>query len=152
MEIVDPDLKNLVKNMIETMRINEGIGLAAPQVNISKRFFVVDRTLIDENLPASAYINPEILSASPDTEDFEEGCLSIPGVRANVNRPTQITARYQKPDGEWVEEEMDGLLARVFQHEFDHLNGVLFIDHISTLKRKLLEPKLQEIYGVAAYR
>ncbi len=146
-EKFDDDLKELVHNMIETMRVHEGIGLAATQVNIHKRFFVVDLELIDEKLSAQAYVNPEILDSS-GSGDFEEGCLSIPGVRAEVRRPTNIKVRYKNIEGETEEKEMDGLLARVFQHELDHLNGILFIDRIPPLKRKLLKPKLLELEGV----
>lgn len=148
---INPELAELAKNMIETMRVNDGIGLAAPQVNISRRMFVVDKALIRDDWEAEAYINPEILERE-GSESFEEGCLSIPGIRAEVVRPTRIKVRYQRLNGETVEEEMDGLLARVFQHEYDHLNGVLFVDKISPLKYKILEPKLKELETSAAYR
>ena len=147
----DVSLRELAENMIETMRVNEGIGLAAPQVNISRRMFVIDLSLIDEELEARAYVNPEILNSS-GSEKFEEGCLSIPGIRADVVRPTQIRVRYQTLDGETVEEEMEGLLARVFQHEFDHLEGILFTDRLSPLQKKLLGEKLQELEGVYSIR
>ncbi len=147
----DPDLQELAQNMIETMRLNEGIGLAAPQVNILKRLFVIDKELINEEWDAQAYVNPEILD-DDGSEKYEEGCLSIPGVRAEVIRPFKIKVRYQTLFGEWVEEELDETVARVFQHEYDHLEGILFIDKISPLKKKLLEPQLKELEGVYAYR
>ncbi len=141
------DLARVAKDMIETMRVNDGIGLAAPQVNILRRFFVIDKELIDENWDAEAYINPEILS-SEGAEKIEEGCLSIPQIRADVIRPTHIHVRYQTLDGKTVEADMDGMLARVFQHEFDHLNGILFVDKISQIQKKLLESRLEELEGV----
>ncbi len=147
----DIDLENFVSDLIETMKLNDGIGLAAPQVNVSKRLFVVDKELINEDWQAQAYINPEILSRE-GSERIEEGCLSIPGVRAEVDRPARIRARYQLLNGETVEEEMDGVLARVFQHEYDHLEGILFVDKLPLLKRKLLEPQLKELEGAYAYR
>ncbi len=147
----DQELRELAENMIETMRVNEGIGLAAPQVNVSQRLFVIDLNLIDEELEAKAYVNPEIL-ASSGSEKFEEGCLSIPGIRADVVRPTHIKVRYQTLEGETVEEEMEGLLSRVFQHEYDHLEGILFVDLISPLQKKLLGTKLQELEGAYSIR
>ncbi len=145
------ELQELAQNMIETMRLNDGIGLAAPQVNIYRRMFVIDKHLIQEDWEAEAYINPEILE-SEGAEAFEEGCLSIPGIREEVVRPTKIRVRYQKLDGSQVEEMMDGLLARVFQHEFDHLEGILFTDKISPIKKKLLESRLRELEETYAVR
>jgi peptide deformylase len=145
-EIFDGAFQELVERMIETMRVNEGIGLAAPQVNVKKRFFVIDKHLIDEEMEAQVYVNPEIISQD-GSGLLEEGCLSIPGIRAEVARPDIIRVRYQKIDGEEVTEELKGLLARVFQHEYDHLNGILFIDRIPILKRKLLEPQIKELEG-----
>ena len=142
-EITD-DIRELVDNMIDTMRLSEGIGLAGPQVNISRRIFIVDLEMIDETLSPQAYINPEIIE-SEGSDRMEEGCLSIPDVRADVDRPFSIRVRYQTLDGEMVEEELDDLHARVFQHELDHLDGVLFIDKLPVLQKKLLEPKLKKI-------
>ena len=144
------DLKELAQNMVETMRLNEGIGLAANQVNVLQRVFVIDWQLIDEELDAKAYVNPEILTREGN-EIGEEGCLSIPDVRGDVPRAYKITVRYQTLEGETVEEDLEDLPARVFQHELDHLNGVLFIDRISPIQKKLLEPqltKIRETYSV----
>lgn len=143
-ETVDDAVRELARNLIDTMRLNEGIGLAAPQVNVLQRLFVIDLEQIDENLSPGAYINPRILNSS-GSEIMEEGCLSIPNVRADVTRPEVIEVEYQNLDGEPVTETLDGLTARVFQHELDHLNGILFIDHISSLQRRLLAPKLKKI-------
>ena len=142
----DEQLAQTVENMIETMRLNEGIGLAAPQVGISERYFVIDLNLIDDRLEAKAYINPEILETE-GSEKIEEGCLSIPGIRADVIRPERIKVKYQTVTGDLVEEVLDDYPARVFQHENDHLNGVLFVDIISPLRKKLLAPKLLELEG-----
>lgn len=149
-EKFDKNLEQLVQDMVETMRLNEGIGLAAPQVNVSKRLFVIDKKLINEEWEAEAYVNPKILKVD-GSNVLEEGCLSIPNIRADVNRPFNIEVEYQTLDGKKVREEMDDLLARVFQHEFDHLEGVLFVDKISILKKKLLEPQLKEIEQIYTY-
>lgn len=143
---INDDLREVVANMIDTMRTYDGIGLAAPQVNISKRFFVIDMGLLDEESDAEVFINPEIINKE-GSESMEEGCLSIPDIRSDVQRSTRMTVRYLTIDGDEIEEEMDDLLARVFQHELDHLDGVLFIDHLSFIQRKLLEPKLRKIQG-----
>ena len=149
-EKFDQNLEKLVMDMVETMRLNDGIGLAAPQVNVSKRLFVIDKKLINEEWEAEAYINPKIIKAD-GSNILEEGCLSIPNIRADVDRPFKIEVEYQTLKGEKVREEMDDLLARVFQHEFDHLEGVLFVDKISILKKKLLEPQLKEIEQIYTY-
>lgn len=147
----DQDLKDLVDNLIETMRLNEGVGLAATQVNVVKQVFVIDKGLIDEAWEVQAYINPEILE-SEGLENLEEGCLSIPGIRAEVERPPAIKVKYQTLEGKLIEEQLEGLIAKVFQHEFDHLNGVLFVDRIPQLIRKLLEPQIKEIEGEYTYQ
>ena len=149
-EKFDQNLEKLVMDMVETMRLNDGIGLAAPQVNVSKRLFVIDKKLINEEWEAEAYINPKIIKAD-GSNILEEGCLSIPNIRADVDRPFKIEVEYQTLKGEKVRKEMDDLLARVFQHEFDHLEGVLFVDKISILKKKLLEPQLKEIEQIYTY-
>lgn len=145
-EKFDQDLIDLVQKMIETMRINEGIGLAAPQVNVLSRLFVIDRKLINEEWEAQAYINPEILDTQ-GLDTYEEGCLSIPGIRAEVDRPFKIWVKYQTVEGKVVEEKLEGLLARVFQHEYDHLDGILFIDRIPFIRKKMLEAQIKEIEG-----
>lgn len=126
--------------MIETMYHYDGVGLAAPQVGISQRFFVMDVG----NGPV-AVINPEILEASPETEIAEEGCLSFPEIFVEIERSKRVKVRYQNVRGEFVEEELEGYPARVFQHEFDHLNGVLIIDRIKPAKRLLLRKRLMDI-------
>ena len=136
----DDNLEKTIERMIETMYHYDGVGLAAPQVGISQRFFVMDVG----NGPV-AVINPEILEIDPETEVAEEGCLSFPEIFVEIERSKRIKVRYQNTKGEYVEEELEGYAARVFQHEFDHLNGVLIIDRISPAKRLLLRKKLMDI-------
>jgi peptide deformylase len=145
-EKFDQELIELMENMVETMRISEGIGLAAPQVNIMLRMFVIDKKLINEEWEAQAYINPEIIDAQ-GLDSYEEGCLSIPGIRAEVDRPFKVWVKYQTIEGKIIEEELEGLLARVFQHEYDHLDGILFIDRIPFIRKKMLESQINEIEG-----
>ncbi len=141
---IDDDLRQLVQDMVETMDAAEGIGLAAPQVAESLALCVVNNGLIDEDAEPQAYINPEIIHADGEIE-VEEGCLSIPDVREDVRRPETIKVRYLDIDGKQQEEECGGMLARVLQHEIDHLNGVLFVDRISSIKRQLLQKRLKLI-------
>lgn len=137
---IDEKIRRVADNMIETMYKEEGVGLAAPQVDVSKRLIVMD---IGQG--PIALFNPEIVRKTDEEETIEEGCLSLPGVRIDVSRPTQIVVRAQTDQGEWEEIEADGLLARVFQHEIDHLNGILIIDHASSIQRSLLRSKLRKL-------
>ena len=142
------DVKKLSEDMFETMHNADGIGLAAPQIGISKRIFVVDGSMLeDEEMKdfKEVFINPTIESETGDAWEFEEGCLSIPGVRGGVSRKSKIHITYF--DEEWNKKTMeyDGMRARVIQHEFDHINGKLFVDYLPSLKRKLLKNKLSEI-------
>jgi peptide deformylase len=140
----DSRLDEFASDMIETMQVYNGIGLAGNQVNILDRIFVIDFSLIDENLSPRVYINPHIISME-GSGLREEGCLSIPDVNADVERATRLEVEYQTLGGESIREELEDLAARVFQHELDHLNGVLFIDHLSSLQRKMLEPQIKKI-------
>ncbi len=143
-EKVDDDLRRLMDNMLETMYTAPGIGLAAIQVGVPKRVIVMDLSH-DEDGPAPRhFINPEILWTSEDLANYNEGCLSVPEHYADVERPAQCRVRYLDYEGEIREEEMDGLLATCFQHEMDHLNGILFIDHLSSLKRQIILKKLRK--------
>ena len=143
-EKIDDSIRELVDDMILTMQWEAGIGLAAPQVAQSIALLVVDHSLIYEDGVPTAYINPEILASEGETV-MEEGCLSIPDIREEVKRPEIITIRYQNVEGDIKEERLDGLLARVLQHEIDHLKGVLFVDKISPLKKQLLKKELKTI-------
>jgi len=142
---IDDNLRQFVANMFETMYAAEGIGLAAPQVDKSIRLFIVDLSPIDEAEGRRVFINPEILGFGATKDEYEEGCLSIPTIRELVTRPTSIRIAYQDMAGKDHDEEIDGFLARVIQHEYDHLEKTLFIDHLSSLKKSLLKKTLKKI-------
>ena len=139
---VTDEIRELVRDMFDTMYAEEGVGLAAPQVGISQRVIVVDAQL--DELPAFALINPVIVEFSKDTEKGEEGCLSIPGLRDIVERSYQIVVKGTTLEGGEIQLDLNGLPARIIQHEVDHLDGVLFIDRVSALKRKMLLAKWQK--------
>ena len=149
-EAFDDELKTLVADMFETMYAAPGIGLAAVQVGIPVRLLVIDlQEPEDEEDPESkvvrdprVFVNPEILWHSDSKVPYTEGCLSVPEQYAEVMRPDRIRAKWQDETGKPYEEEIDGLLAVCLQHEMDHLNGVLFIDHLSRLKRDMVLKKL----------
>jgi peptide deformylase len=132
---IDREIQSLAADMFETMYDAPGIGLAAIQVGVRKRIITMDLAKKDEERKAQVLINPEILSTSEERSVYEEGCLSIPEFYEEVERPAQVKVRYTDLDGHAHEIEASGLLATCLQHEIDHLNGVLFIDHISKLKR-----------------
>jgi peptide deformylase len=132
---VDAAIRKLVEDMFETMYGAPGIGLAAVQVGVPRRVVTMDLAKKDEPRNPKVYINPEILWASEERSIYEEGCLSIPEYYEEVERAAQVKVRYTDLDGNAQEVEANGLLATCLQHEVDHLNGVLFIDHISKLKR-----------------
>ena len=133
----DDRLKTLADDMIETMHESDGIGLAAPQVGLSVRLLVTDVSPLESGIGPQVFVNPVILESQGECE-LEEGCLSIPGVRENVSRPEEILLKYQTVDGEDRSEKYTGWMSRVLQHEIDHLDGVLFIDHLGAVKRKLI--------------
>lgn len=132
---IDGATKKLVADMFETMYDAPGIGLAAIQIGVPQRVVTIDATRGEEEKKPIALINPELLWVSDEKGVLEEGCLSIPEVADEVERPLRIRARFTDLEGQTVEVEAEDLFARVFQHELDHLNGVLFIDHLSKLKR-----------------
>ena len=134
-EKVDGEVRSLVADMFETMYAAPGIGLAAIQVGVPKRVITMDLAKKDEPRDPQVFINPEILWSSEERATYEEGCLSIPEYYEEVERPGQVKVAYLDRDGAKQELEANGLLATCLQHEIDHLNGVLFIDHISKLKR-----------------
>ncbi|MEO1053023.1 MAG: peptide deformylase [Bacteroidota bacterium] len=142
------DVKALSQDMFETMEAASGIGLAAPQIGKGIRIFVVDgRPLEEEGMEdfVKVFVNPEVIEETGDEWGFEEGCLSIPTIREEVFRPETVRIRYFDENWEEHEEEFDGMKARIIQHEYDHLEGILFTDHIKPLKRRLLKSKLQNI-------
>ncbi|HEY0015107.1 MAG TPA: peptide deformylase [Longimicrobium sp.] len=138
-----PELDRLVADMLETMYDARGIGLAAPQVGLSQRLIVID--LKEDNSEPMALLNPTILELGGDKDRVEEGCLSIPGVAATVERPVTCVVDALDAKGQPVRIEAEGLLARCLQHEIDHLDGVLFIDRISPIKRKMLLAKYRKL-------
>lgn len=142
-----PELKSLIESMFDTMHQAEGIGLAAPQVGLAIRLVVVDLDVLSEDFPefkdfSRVYINAHIIETSDETDTMEEGCLSLPGIHEKVTRPSRIHVQYLDENfvehDEWVE----GYLARVMQHEFDHLEGKVFSDRISMLRRQMNKTKL----------
>ncbi|MFC3163191.1 peptide deformylase [Ciceribacter thiooxidans] len=140
-ERVDSDILKLADDMLETMYDAPGIGLAAIQVGVARRLLVIDVSREDEEKQPLVFINPEILTSSDERSAYEEGCLSIPDYYAEVERPAKVTVRSIDRDGKEKTTEAEGLLATCLQHEIDHLNGVLFIDHISRLKREMVIKK-----------
>ena len=146
-----PELDTLISDMFETLTESDGVGLAAPQIGKAIRVVVIDLDVLSDDLPEykdfrKAYINPHIIERDETkTETMEEGCLSLPGIHENVTRPTRIRVQYldrdMQPHDEWVE----GYLARVMQHEFDHLDGRMFIDRVSPLRKQLIQGKLRAL-------
>jgi len=142
---VDDEIRTLVEDMLETMYHSQGIGLAAPQVGISLRVIVVDLGDADEDdAGVVALVNPRVAEASRKTDRAPEGCLSIPGLEEVVERPAHVRVEGLDPEGAPVSMEVSGLLGRAIQHEIDHLDGILFIDRVSPLKRKMLLKKWQK--------
>jgi peptide deformylase len=141
-EAVDEALRALMDDMLETMYAAPGIGLAAPQVDVLSRVIVVDVAKDDEPKQPLALANPELVWVSDEDSDYEEGCLSVPEHYAQVTRPARIRVRYLDRDNQAREIGADGLLATVIQHEMDHLDGILFIDHLTSLKRNMILRKL----------
>ena len=147
-----PELDKLIQNMYETLDASNGVGLAAPQIGLNIRVVVIDLDVLSDDLPEykdfrKAFINPHIveIDETAPTETMEEGCLSLPGLHENVTRSTRIHVKWQDadftPHDEWIE----GYLARVMQHEFDHLDAHLFIDRISPLRKQLIRNKLKAL-------
>jgi len=167
-ETFDDALKTLVADMFETMYAAHGIGLAAIQIGVPKRLLVIDLQPEDENAEPEAcdhdghhhhhqptrkeprvFVNPEILDPSAEVKSYQEGCLSVPDIYADVDRPARCRVRWQDLDGALHEEEMEDIMAVCIQHEMDHLNGVLFIDHLSRLKRSMALKKLDKLRKAA---
>jgi peptide deformylase len=139
-----PELLELVENMFETMYAAKGVGLAAPQIGISKRVTVIDISVGEDETKKLVLVNPEIVTRE-GTQVGEEGCLSIPGFREPVTRANKVTVKAHNEKGEVLELSGEELLARAFQHEIDHLNGKLFINHLSALKRDIIRRKIKKM-------
>jgi peptide deformylase len=137
------EIRQLIEDMFDTMYAEEGVGLAAPQVGVPLRVIVVDPR--EPDILPFALLNPEVVDASEETDRAEEGCLSIPGLREVVERPLAVSVTGINRDGERVVIEAAGLLARILQHEVDHVDGILFVDRVSGLKRRLLMSKWQKV-------
>lgn len=142
--VFDAALEKLVDDMFESMYLAEGIGLAAPQIGISKQITTIDVSFKEDPDAKIVLINPEIIERDGKQLE-EEGCLSLPDIREKVHRAEWVKVRAQDVKGEWFEIEGDELLARAFQHEIDHLHGVLFIDHLSRLKREIVMRKIRKM-------
>ena len=145
-----PNIKELVDNMFDTMYGARGVGLAAPQVGLSMRLFVVDATVFDDEEPElkdfkRAFINALILEEGGENWSFNEGCLSIPDIREDVSRKSTVTLSYYDENWKHHEETFSGMAARVIQHEYDHIEGKLFTDKLSPLRKRLIEKKLKDI-------
>ncbi len=146
-----PGLEQLISDMFETMYQAHGVGLAAPQVGLPIRLFVIDSTLVldeakdGEKGRKQVFINAEIIEQEGDVKPYEEGCLSIPGIRGDVDRPSRIRIRYCDASFAEHEEVVEGVTARVIQHEYDHIEGVLFIEHLKPLKKTMIRRKLEQI-------
>lgn len=143
-ERVDDDLRALMDDMLETMYAAPGIGLAAIQIGVPKRVIVMDIARPEEEPAPRYFVNPEILWTSEETAPYEEGCLSVPEIYDEVERPARVKLRYLNYHGETVEEDAEGLFAVCIQHEMDHLEGVLFIDYLSRLKREQAVKKVKK--------
>lgn len=143
-EAVTPELATLMGDMLETMYDAPGIGLAAPQVGVSKRILVIDVARVDEEPQPLKMANPEVIWESEELGVYEEGCLSFPEQYAEVQRPARVKLRYLDENNKKQEIEADGLLATCVQHEIDHLDGIVFVDHLSTLKRNMIMRKLKK--------
>jgi peptide deformylase len=154
-EAVTPELQALIDDMFETMYAAPGIGLAAIQVGVPKRLLVIDLQEPEEEdgepvRRPLVFINPEIVETSDTLQTYNEGCLSVPEMYAEVDRPDRIRARWLDRDGTQHDAQLDGMIAIVLQHEMDHLEGILFIDHLSRLKRDMILKKLAKARKLAA--
>ncbi|WP_259781492.1 peptide deformylase [Aestuariispira ectoiniformans] len=149
-EKVDAEIVQLMNDMLDTMYDAPGIGLAAPQVGVSKRILVMDVSRDDEEAKPLRMANPEVIWESEELMTYEEGCLSFPEQYAEVDRPAQVKVRFLDENNETREIEADGLLATCVQHEIDHLDGVVFVDHISTVKRGMIMRKLKKLQKLKA--
>jgi peptide deformylase len=143
-ERVDDELRALMDDMLETMYAAPGIGLAAIQIGVPKQVIVMDLAGPDEEKQPRYFVNPQILESSDDTQPYEEGCLSVPEIYDEVERPAKVKLKYLNYQGEEVIEEAEGLFAVCIQHEMDHLKGVLFIDYLSRLKRDRAVAKVKK--------
>lgn len=151
-----PELKKLIQDMFETVEQAEGIGLAAPQIGLPIRLVIIDLTPLADESPEYAdfkkvYINAHIIETSEETDSMDEGCLSLPGIHEKVTRPSRIHVQYMDENFVEYDEWVDGFLARVMQHEFDHLEGKVFVDRISPLRRQMNKNRLSNLLNGKAH-
>jgi peptide deformylase len=139
----DEELRTLIVDMIETMHVAPGVGLAAPQVGVSKRLAVIDVSIKGEDVPLLVLVNP-VYMLKEGSVNFEEGCLSVPDYTSKVTRAERVVVRAHDGEGKEIEIDTDGLLAIVLQHEIDHLDGILFIDRLSPIKREFIKKRFQK--------
>ena len=144
-KLINNEVKDLLKDMLEIMYKSNGIGLAAPQVGVLKRLVVMDCAEQGTKKKPLKFINPEILNLSSEKSEFEEGCLSLPTQYAKVERPSIIEVKYEDENGKKIKKKFSGIEATCLQHEIDHLDGKLFVDHISKLKKNRIIKKLEKI-------
>ena len=142
-----PNLKELIANMFETMDRADGVGLAAPQIGLPIRVVVIDLDVMSDEYPElagfrHAFINPHVIESVEETDTMEEGCLSLPGIHESVTRPVRVRVQYLDEDFQPHDEWVDGFKARCMQHEFDHLEGTMFIDHLSAMRKQMIKGKL----------
>ncbi|MEA5086710.1 MAG: peptide deformylase [Methanocorpusculum sp.] len=139
-DTITPELLAILDEMVPMLKEHRGVGLAAPQIGIGKRFFVMD-----PGDKLRKVINPEIQKTGSAFAEMEEGCLSVPGIHKKVRRPRRITVRYTNEAGELIEEELKDYPARVFMHEYDHLEGILFVDKVSPIAKKMIAKQLEDL-------
>ncbi len=144
-DTVNSEIKDLVSDLIDTLKGASGLGLAAVQIGVLLRLFIIDMTAIDPTATLKVYINPEILETSEEEIELEEGCLSFPGIYQKVTRPVRVKVRATDVDGNVFEEELDEMPARAVLHEYDHLEGKLFIDHLTPLAKTMLKGQLKKL-------
>lgn len=144
----EDNFREIAQNMLHTLKDAGGIGLAGPQVSVLRNLFVIDTTpMKDEGIAMmeKAFFNPVIIHYGTEEVEYQEACLSIPGINEFISRPGKIEIRYRDENFDWHEEILDGIIARIFQHEYDHLEGILFIDKLSSLRKKLIKSKLKDL-------
>lgn len=146
---VDDSVRELIRDMFESMAAADGVGLAAPQIGVLKRVIVLDTSSKQPELKPVAMVNPEILSVEGSFV-YKEGCLSVPGEAEDVERPAKVTVRYLDEQGQSQTLTCEGLLATAVQHETDHLNGIMFVDHISSLKREIIRKRMKKVQSYQA--
>ena len=139
------DLELVIENMFDSMYEAEGIGLAANQVGLDMNLFIIDVTHTDEAEDSHIFINSKILSSRGEKTFFQEGCLSLPGIALDVERPEKVVLKYQTVDQEWHEDEFEGLLSRAIQHEMDHLNGIFIVDRVSEIEKLKYKNELKKL-------